>query len=250
MKKRYVIFLILVIIVAFIAGYIWQTTHKLSNLAYTIQEISIDGSDINYKINAEYPLISSGIPSVAKIKINDDLKKWVTDSVQKAKEDFEELSNDPYIADRDIGLTYVGKVSVKSDFEKMPFINVVIETYYYSGGAHGITDVSSFVYNALDGNKLTLADVFVEGYLPKLGAVSLEALKVKDPNLETYVFAEDGTKPDTKNFQTWTLQPDGMHIVFSDYQVGPYVTGRPEIILAYDKLADFLNKNIKKIILK
>jgi len=246
MKKRHMTFLVLVVTLAFFAGYLWQTSHRLGELTYSIQKISEPGTDAKFKIDAEYPVILGGIPVSAKLKINVDLEKWVKDSVEKSRVDFVELATDPYIADRDLGLIYVGKVTVKNDFKKLPFINVSIETYYYSGGAHGITDVSSFVYDAYTGDKMSLDNIFIGDYLTLLSILSLDALKEMDPKLETYVFAEDGTMADIKNFQTWTLEPDGIHIVFSDYQVGPYVVGRPKVVIPYSKLSPVLNTEFKK----
>ncbi|MDB5204790.1 MAG: hypothetical protein JWP09_818 [Candidatus Taylorbacteria bacterium] len=246
MKKRHLGVLILIIILAFVAGYLWQVTHKLGELKSSIQEIRFGGKQDKYEIDAAYPVIESGVPENIKNSINTELEKWARDGAEKSKSEFEDLLKDPELAGSDLGLMYSSTVSVKSDFKKLPYINVSFEIYDYSGGAHGITAVSTFVYDANTGEKITLDKVFSGNYLNTLSTLSLAELKKTDPKLETYSFAEDGTKPVADNFQTWTLEPDGIHFVFSDYQVGPYSSGRPEIVLSYESLNSVLNPEFKK----
>ena len=243
MKK--IIALMVIIILAY-GGYYWYLGNSLGELKYEIQKVSISGD--KYKIDGEIPVVTDGIPKVAKQQINTTLNRFVSDSVDKTKKDFEDLAKDLTELRSETSLTYLGKVSVKNDFKKLPFINVAIETYYYSGGAHGINDVATFVFDAYTGKKLELGDIFEGDYLKLLSKLSLEALKFKDPKLETYSFAEDGTQPLEDNFKAFTLEPDGMHIVFGDYQVGPYSSGRPEIVIPYIKLDSVLKTEIKKIV--
>lgn len=250
MKKRYLGILILCIVLAFAGGYLWQITHKLGELTYTIQKITLGSEKETYQMEAEYPLIGSGIPESAKNEINKEIEKWAKDGVEKSKADFDSMLKDPVLSHSNLGLTYISKATVKNDFQKLPFINVFFETYIYSGGAHGITVDNTFVYNANTGERVRLDKIFIGDYLNKLSTLSLAELKKIDPNLDTYSFAEDGTKPVAENFQTWTLAPDGFHIVFGDYQVGPYVSGRPEIILSYKSLYDVLSVDMKKLITK
>ena len=246
MKKRHLGVLILLIILAFVGGYLWQITHRLGELNYVVQKITLGTEKNKYQIEAEYPSIGSGIPGLAKNKINTELEKWAKDGVGKSKADFEDMLKDPELTRSDLGLTYVSKVTIKNDFKKLPYINVSFETYTYSGGAHGITVVNTFVYDANTGERMELGDVFSldtpidSSFLKRIGELSLNALKDMDPKLETYSFAEEGTKPLPENFQTWTLEPDGMHLIFSDYQVGPYVVGRPEIVIPYEKFGPYL----------
>ncbi len=248
MKKRHLGVLILCIVIAFVGGYVWQITHKLGVLIYSIEKISFGGEKDKYQIDAEYPQITSGISDIAKARINSELKRWATDGVEKAKSDFEGMLSDPGLTRSDLALTYVSKVAVKNDFKLLPFINISFETYTYSGGAHGITAINTFIYNANTGERINLDKVFVGDYLSWLSILSLDELKKVDPNLETYSFALDGTKPTADNFSIWTLEPDGFHIVFSDYQVGPYVVGRPEVIIPYTSLKNVLNPNLKTLL--
>ncbi|MES2223817.1 MAG: DUF3298 and DUF4163 domain-containing protein [Patescibacteria group bacterium] len=250
MKKRYLWILLVMIVVAFSAGYFLQTTHRLGELKYSVQKITLGSEKEKFTMEAEYPVIESGIPEKVKNSINAELEKWARDGVEKSKSDFEDLLKDPVLTQSDLGLTYISKATMKNDFTKLPYINVSFETYYYSGGAHGITDVSTFVYDANTGKRIALSDLFVGDYLNTLSTLSLAELKKIDPKLETYSFALDGTKPLLENFKTWTLEPDGMHIIFSDYQVGPYVAGRPEIVLSYASLDKVLSADFKQYFLK
>ncbi len=245
MKKRHIGVLILLIILAFAAGYLWQVTHRLGELKYSIQKMTLGSEKEKFTMEAEYPVIESGIPEKVKNTINTELEKSVRSSIENSKLDFDDLLTDPFISSSELNLTYISKVKIENDFEQLPFINISFETYYYSGGAHGITAIETFVYNALTGEKMSLDKVLAGDYLNKLSELSLMEIKKIDPKLETYNFAEDGTKPIAENFQTWTLEPDGMHIIFSDYQVGPYVVGRPETVIPYEKFGELLSLEIK-----
>lgn len=248
MKKRYVGILLLIIVIAFGVGYWWQSTHQLGELKYVVQKISVGSKVEGYVIEAEYPVIESGIPEKAKQKIDSILYNSVEDSVNKTKVEFIESANDPIFKQNDIELSYTGKVSVKNDFTKLPYINVSFETYYYSGGAHGITNVETFVFDANTGEKLNFENVFNvtqenrADFLQTLSSLSLEEIKLKDPKLQTYTFAIDGTKPVEENFKVWTLLSTGLRVTFTDYQIGPYVVGRTEIEIPYEKLGKFINK--------
>lgn len=248
MKKRHLGVLILLIILAFVGGYLWQITHQLGELTYVVQKITLGSEKDKYQIEAEYPLIGSGIPEVVKNKINTELEKWVKVEVEKAKEDFEGMLKDPELTRSDLGLTYLSKVTVRNDFIKLPYINVSFQTYTYSGGAHGITAINTFVYDARTGQKIGLDDFLQGNYLQKISELSLQKIEATDPKLETYSFAIEGTKPLEENFQNWTLESDGIHIIFSDYQVGPYVVGRPEITIPYDSVQSVLTDDFKKFI--
>lgn len=246
MKKRYSVILFLVTILSFVTGYLWQITHSLGHLTYSIQHTVVENEvgQNKYKIDAEYPLLVSGIPLRVKDKINNEIEAWSKNNFREPQYDFEKMMNDPLFDRASLELVYNSKVSIKNDFKKLPYINIIFETYTYSGGAHGITTINTFVYDARTGERIGLDTVFTGDYLGMLSKLSLEELKKKDPDLETYNFAIDGTKPLIENFETWTLEEDGIHIIFGDYQVGPYVVGRPEIVIEYTNLKNILKEDV------
>jgi Protein of unknown function (DUF3298) len=245
--KKYLI--ILVCIIAVFSTYLYlENKAKLGELVFETKKLSIGSDKEGYKIEAEYPVLVSGIPDKSKIKINSVLHGYIDSAVNLSKKDFVELSKDLVELRSAATLTYFGKFTIINDFTKLPYINIQFDTNYYSGGAHGINTVDAFVFDARTGERLDLSQIFNADYLKLLSKLSLAELKIKDPKLETYTFAEDGTAPLEANFKSFMLEPDGLHIIFGDYQVGPYVIGRPEIVIKYSDLGSVLKPEIKEIL--
>jgi hypothetical protein len=244
MKK---ILLISVCIIAVFCTYLYvENRAKLGDLVYETKKVSIGSDKEGYKIEAEYPIVKSGIPDKSKTKINSQIENFINVSVNQSKEEFIPLSKDLIELGSAATLTYYGKFVVTSDFAKLPYINIRVDTNYFTGGAHGINTVDTFVFDARTGERLELSKIFDGDYLDTLSKLSLNALKAKDPKLEIYTFVEDGTAPLEANFRSFALMTDGLHIIFGDYQVGPYVIGRPEIVLGYNDIVSSLIPEIKK----
>ncbi len=248
MKKFYFI-LFLLITLAFLAGFFWHgQTQKLREVEFDIESLSYGGDNDNYKIESKYPVLKNGISKKATDKINAEVKKFVSDSVIETKDEFDAFVHDIDVTGSSAKPQFLNEFTIKSDFNKLPFINIIFETYYYAGGAHGITVVLPLVFDVQTGNKLLLHDVFIGEYLKLLSNLSLEILKEKDPENNLYSFADEGTLPEADNFKFFALEEDGVHIFFQDYQVGPYVIGHPEIVIPYEKLNGVLRPEFKDLI--
>lgn len=245
--NRYRILLLAIVILAFCLGYFWHKENQLGELTYTTEKISHSTS--RYQMDAEYPVFNGGFPSKVREEINTTISSFIKESVEASKKEFDDMVSDSTLLMPDsIKFAYLAKVYVKSDFKSLPYLNITFEIYDFAGGAHGITAIKSFVFDARNGKGINLSDIFEGDYLDSLSVLSFASLKEKDPNLEMYPFATDGLKPDKKNFETFSLQNDGLHIIFGDYQVGPYSSGRPEIVIPYAKLEQNSKPEFKKII--
>jgi hypothetical protein len=248
MKKLYYL-LFLLVAISFITGFFWnRQTKKTVEVKFNVQSINYGGEDEEYKIESKYPVFTEGLSKDVQEKINLKVKDFITKSVDESKTEFDILSKELIALGSSAKPQYLGNVSVKSDLSKNPFLNVTFEIYAFSGGAHGITMLKTFVFDSKSGEEVSLQEVFTGEYLKTLSILSKEALESKDPNGDIYSFIEEGTTPEPDNFSTYTLEGDGMHITFSDYQVGPYVVGHPEIVISYDKLDGILRPEIKELI--
>lgn len=246
MKKKILLTLLLVLIGG--ASFFYYLNYKkLGTLSFDTVTIHEAGDKDKYLIVAEYPSLNLGIPKSARTKINNILRDFTVTNVSHVKADFEELIKDNVLSDS-VDLDYVSNASIKNDFSKLPIINIIFETYYYAGGAHGISDAVTFAFDAKTGEKLELSHIFVGDYLQKLSVLSLQAIKAKDPNLETFIFADEGTKPDALNFKNFVLESDGIRIIFGDYQVAPYSVGGSDVLLPYKDLTGNLSEKFKRML--
>ena len=260
MKKR-LIFKILVLVVLVAALVLYKTSNRQSgriadNLSYEIETITYDkkGEDNRdtYEVKSEYPVITKGLPKDAMDKINATLEASVRSTLLAVKEDFEQQYGSTDVTNTYIPvepLTYDGQVEIATSTESFPFLNVVLTGYQYSGGAHGLTVITTFVFDKNTGDQITYDNLFAESYLDRLSELSLLELKRIDPSLDTFSFALEGTAPKQDNFQAFTLLPDGMHLVFQNYQVGPYVIGNPEVVIPYASIRGILREKHAKFLI-
>ncbi|NNF58401.1 MAG: DUF3298 and DUF4163 domain-containing protein [Rhodothermaceae bacterium] len=112
-----------------------------------------------------------------------------------------------------------------------------IDTYWYTGGAHGNTDVLPLNYNLTTGDRVALPHLFAPeaAYLDTLSAHSaaLLAQEAESRGFSASDLWAEGYAPEAANFQRFTLGPDSLTLYFPPYQVAPYVAGPFAIALAY-----------------
>lgn len=206
-----------------------------------IKEVSPDKSE---EINISYPSIVNPTGE-ADTKINKEIKDFVDAVLAETKKNFKEFHDDPYLKDAATPLSLTVEYVVNSN-TVLDVTNVMFEIYTYSGGAHGITSLKYFVFDNKTGEVLTLKDVFAGNeYLNTLSKLSILEIERIDPGLKTYNSATEGTSPKQENFENFALADSGFKLRFSDYQIGPYVAGRLEIILPYEKLEADLEERFK-----
>lgn len=126
------------------------------------------------------------------------------------------------------------------------FISFILTYGAFTGGAHGYEAKIAFNYDVVNKKVLTLKDVFSPSfnyleYLSKesRGYLYKEYAEIKDgeegdENMDDYFdgikeMIDMGTEEKEDNFETFTFTKDKIKIYFSQYQVGPYAMGMPEI---------------------
>lgn len=239
MKK---ILSLIILIILICVGFIWfkNKEEELGIVIIENQKITLGNEETKYSIEGNYPLITAGIPKVAREQINlvlsDMVKKYTSETEKEFMGYQEELKNTASYA----SFTYVNEYTPEYNFAFSPYLNFVFETYSYSGGAHGGTKVKTFIFDARTGRQVALTDLFKENYLETISSLATKEIKKIDPELETYTFAEDGLKPEPNNFESFEIIPEGLKFIFGDYQIGPYSVGRPEIILIWDDMKEIL----------
>jgi hypothetical protein len=221
-------------------AYYISISNKLSEPVVENKQISYGSEEEKYTIIADYPVIQGGIPKIAMKNINESVYSWAASSAEISHSEFQEIAKDPIAVPDHATLSYVSQYKTKQDFNFAPYINFQFDTYTYTGGAHGITGISTLVFNASNGKLMTENDIFEDGYLEELSQLSLIEIRKIDPDLETYIFAESGLKPVLENFAAWQIMPEGLKITFGHYQIGPYTVGSPEVTLTWQSLSSVL----------
>lgn len=180
---------------------------------------------INYDAEIDYPLFES----------EPQLTAQIADIVRKTLEDFNktffsvEASVNPQVFEFDIKNSSV--------YEDATHISFLLKVYQFTGGAHGMTTLIPITYSKQTKKLLSLEEALQPAKKDWLSALSTEARNQLKKQMQKGKLASDdnwitkGTEPAAENFSVFKLEKDSVRITFSQYQVGPYSSGMPEIVI-------------------
>jgi hypothetical protein len=137
-------------------------------------------------------------------------------------------------------------------------IDVALCQFAYTGGAHGMTGCTAFIWWLGEHRTLAAEDVFAAGspWQEKLAAIT-QAKLLSDPGADA-LWPLDPAKnkyglPDLRksvaqgaiNPSHWDISSEGLNINFGEYEVGPYSSGMPSAHIAWSELQGFLNPSLR-----
>lgn len=120
------------------------------------------------------------------------------------------------------------------------FLTVNVNGYSYGiGAAHPNAFVDYRHYNLVENRWMQLSDFLKNGEQGLLAISDLLLEKISSSEEAEAYWLEDGLKlmPD----QAFTIDADGISIVFQQYEIGPYAMGMPTFSLSYEEIMPFLN---------
>ena len=178
------------------------------------------GADIDYPVFEKEPLLNA----------------QVSDIVQK---NFEAFNSEFFSAEAPAypqGFQF--DIDSSSVYEDSKHISFLLTVYQYVGGAaHGSTTLIPITYSKQTKKLLSLEEALQPAKKDWLAALSTEARKQLNAQVQKKTFSSDedwinrGTEPTKENFAVFKLEKNSVRIVFSQYQVGPYASGMPEIVV-------------------
>jgi hypothetical protein len=185
-----------------------------------------------YEVDAAYPSAGSGVTAGASAQ----MKQWEEDTVTQFKTDSgvtnltaEDIQTQGLGPTRKYSLTIT--YAVHTSAHTSSYVFTIFEDTL---GAHPNTLYRTFTFDSKTGAPLALGDLFVSGTnylgnlsktakaeLPKLIAAR-ENVKVSEVDMG---MLNAGITPTADNFQNFYLIGSDLVIIFSPYQIGPYVLG-------------------------
>jgi hypothetical protein len=118
------------------------------------------------------------------------------------------------------------------------FVSVLQVYNVYGGGAHpNVFYGARNVGIGQDAVELTLSDVLSKQGLMVLSDYVLEQLSAQDAQ---FVVNDAMTYLNEQDMSAFVVSPQGLHIHFAPYAVGPYVQGSFEVVVPWDVLADHM----------
>ncbi|ETB64008.1 TPA: DUF3298/DUF4163 domain-containing protein [Candidatus Nomurabacteria bacterium] len=230
------------------------------NISKVDSPLIVENSYETKTLNENDPYVKFDIKYPQFKQVDNSFNENISNLIKEQIKDTKEVSSENWQARYDTQMEgeNIGKYP-KTDDEKFylysdfniiqsnPYFISFILTYgAYTGGAHGYEAKVSFNYDVLNKKVLMLKDVFSPSfnYLEYLSKESRDYLykeyaEVKngeegDENMKDYFdgikeMIDMGTEKKEENFETFTFTKEKIKIYFSQYQVGPYAIGMPEV---------------------
>jgi len=118
-------------------------------------------------------------------------------------------------------------------------IATVITDYRYPhGAAHGGEAVFAFNWLLKPQRGLVAADLFAPGkaWQDALAQLAFAQLQRQIEPAMLFAKSADALRKSVAQPENWAIEPEGLGILFQQYEVGPFVIGHPEAILAWPSL--------------
>lgn len=185
-----------------------------------------------YNYETPYLSVSATIPQVtmfANKEWEKDFNKQLVDNFNRFLAEVDEVAkkNSDYAGKRN-EFTYELLVNYDVKLNRGGLLSLTIRSYYYTGGAHGMTVVDYVNVDLITGHHIHFSDLFEsEQDLQYVSQVINERV-TEEP--ETYLideFTSDLLDAD----QDFYLHEDGVMVCFGLYELAPYVAGIQEFAI-------------------
>ncbi|NBL65404.1 DUF4163 domain-containing protein [Flavobacterium sp. NST-5] len=129
------------------------------------------------------------------------------------------------------------KIDAKITYETENVINVSVENYMFTGGAHGYQGIRSLLFDAKTGKELKLKDYIKDeaSLLAMAEKLFREKYKIgaNDPINKTGLMFEGEKFALPQNI---FFTKDGLLLYYNTYEVAAYVEGAKEVLIPYNQL--------------
>ncbi|MDE3840234.1 DUF3298/DUF4163 domain-containing protein [Bacillus methanolicus] len=203
-----------------------------------IQALGVKITKHRYQNTIDYPQVSGLISKSAQNKINETIKKHVRASynglveLEKQEKELREEYYDPE-NDYEFWYNFEYNMSYEIKYNENNLLSILIYDYMYTGGVHGMTDVTSYNFNVLTGQQLKLGNVAKsQTALNKIKKYAITDLTNR-ANRGEMVFKEFLHDMKINNDRPFYFTSNGIVIKFFEYEVAPYAAGMPEVKIPY-----------------
>ncbi|MBP1154308.1 MULTISPECIES: DUF3298 and DUF4163 domain-containing protein [unclassified Paenibacillus] len=156
-------------------------------------------------------------------EINESLKAIVIP--EQSGSEMEEMFEYEYTADYDVKY-FEGSI-----------LNIMFNTYTYTGGAHGMPYKFSYIVNVETGQTYQLSDLFDKSsnYTEQVSQMimGMDAVHSEEPLDSFESIADD---------EGFYLEDNSIVVYFEPYQYKSYASGFPDYRITYDELDRVINK--------
>ena len=114
---------------------------------------------------------------------------------------------------------------------------------YYAGAVHPGHLTRTLTWDLGSNRVVELADLFQNGidYLARISETTIPAIERALGDDADAAWIAEGAGPNPANYESWMLTPEGLRIVFDQYQVAPYAAGPQTVVVPWRDLAPHLD---------
>ncbi|MBQ7608991.1 MAG: DUF3298 domain-containing protein [Desulfovibrionaceae bacterium] len=192
------------------------------------------------KGHGEHMVINILYPSIGRSDVDSDIRQWVTAIADSFERAFDrdrllaeiggqrEALNDP--------IELLADYSISRPSQKA--LSITFELWNHVGGPHPNLDVITLNYSLINGQRLSLADIFAlpDVALKLMSKVARADLQERYGTGRTHMLYR-GTEPLIENFSSLTLTPTGISVNFQPYQVASWEMGVQKVDITLEDLA-------------
>jgi hypothetical protein len=125
-----------------------------------------------------------------------------------------------------------------------------LDRYVFTGGAHGLTSVTTMIFDMDKIQLLQLSDLFLPRahFAESLSVMSRAELRINLGNMLNDDMLNSGTVPKPGNFSRFMLAPRDLVIFFEQYAVAPYAAGVQVVTIPLARLAPILKPEFRPVV--
>jgi len=198
-----------------------------------------------HAIKVNVPVISGLEDKAFQAQLNAALLKQAQDAIAETQQGAKENAADakkygydlrPYALDISYEVQSTGKL-----------VSFSVQTYVYTGGAHGMTDVTYYtIANQPKAKQLTLGDLFQPGYNYRTILNQLIKQQIKEVNakegFDVYSFESIADN------QSFSFEKGNLVIHFGQYEIAPYAAGMPSFTIPAHRFQNLLKPDIAALL--
>lgn len=186
----------------------------------------------------EFYDISIHYPEFGILGVDNEIMKYVNNAQIEFKKSFAYGIDDDLKSSLFTGEAR-GSLNITFEIKKTKGITTaVFHGWEYTGGAHQNPFIFT-IHIGDDGKLLDLNDVFTVPASTYLEILSKRAFAQFSEDYKEAFFSEGATS-NPENWNLWYIQDGKLVILFTAYQVAPYVNGEPELSIPLSEMKDII----------
>ncbi|MFS0919139.1 DUF3298 and DUF4163 domain-containing protein [Brevibacillus sp. 179-C 1.1 NHS] len=219
---------------------------QANGVVFTPKTITVDTKEFQGKVS--FPVISGMKDKAFEAQLNATLLKEAQTGLAEGQKSGKEDAADakkygweprPHALDISYDVHNAGKL-----------VSFSVQTYIYTGGAHGMTDVTYYtIDNQAKAKQLKLADLFQPGYDYRTILNQIIKQQMKEQT------SPDGFNPyfdfeSISEDQGFSFKDGNLVIHFGQYEIAPYAAGMPAFTIPAHRYQGLLKPEIREALFK